>query len=157
MKLKPHIRVRPGKISAGTMPVDDRPRADMYLPAWMFVLGAFFVMFGVILGTVLSILQISVLLVVLAILVVVWGMAMLMWWKNQTIRILSEETFEYCTFLGKKTLYRFDAIRGIKKGSDSTTVFVGEGKVHIESVAIVSECLAERINAQLPEGERMLP
>ena len=157
MKLKPHIRVRPGKISCGTTPVDDRPRADMYLPAWMFVLGLLFVMFGVILGTVLSILQISVLLVLLAIVVVLWGMAMLMWWKNQTIRILSEETFEYCTFLGKKTLYRFDAIRGIKKGSDSTTVFVGEGKVHIESVAIVSERLAERINAQLPEGERMFP
>ncbi|MBE6947163.1 MAG: hypothetical protein E7454_02780 [Ruminococcaceae bacterium] len=152
MKLKPYVvRIRTGKIYAGTTLVDDKPRADMFLPAWMFTVGLLCLMFGMIMGIVLVVLQISVILIVLATVLVLLGVAALLCWKNQTIYMLPNDSFEYSTFLGNKTIYRFSEIKGIKRGSDSTTLFVGEGKVHIESIAIVSDRLAERINKQLEE------
>ena len=37
----------------------------------------------------------------------------------------------------------------MRRNSDSMTLFVGEGKVHIESCAILSDRLVDRINKQL--------
>ena len=151
MKLKPFVNTRPGKISFGTTLVDDKPRADMFLPAWIFTMGLFCIMFGVIMGTVLIALQILVLMVVLAGMFVLFGIAALMCWKNQIIRMLPNDTFEYSTFLGNKTVYRFSDIKGLKKNMDSITLFLANGKVHIESIAIVTDRLADRINKQLEE------
>ena len=149
MNLKPFIHIRPGKISAGTTLVDDEPRADMFLPAWLFSLGLLCLAFSIMIGIVVVVLQISVLLVVLSIILVLFGTAAILCWKNQTIHMLPNDSFEYSTFLGTKTVYRFSEIKGIKKGSDSITLLVGEGKVHIESIAIISDRLAERINKQV--------
>lgn len=149
MKWKTYVWKRPGRISAGATLVDDVPRADMFLPAWIFAMGLLFAAFGGILGTVLAILRLPVPLTLLAAALVLLGVAALLCWKNQTIRMLPNDTFMYSTFLGNKTIYRFDEIKGIKRGSDSITLFVGEGKVHIESAAIVTERLAVRINQQL--------
>lgn len=151
MKLKPFIRIRSGKISAGTTLVDDKSRADMFLPAWMFTVGLFCLVFGIIMGIVFVALQISVLLIVLAAALVLVGVAEIMCWKNQTIHMLPNDSFEYSTLFGKKTIYCFDEIKGIKNGNDSITLFVGEGKVHIDSIAIVSQRLFQRINKQLTE------
>ena len=154
MKLKPFVHTKPGKISFGTTLVDDKPRADMFLPAWMLTMGLLCVMFGVILGTVLLVLQISVFMVVLAVALILLGITALMCWKNQTIRMLPNDAFEYSTFLGNKTVYRFSDIKGIKKNSDSTTLFLANGKVQIESIAIVTDRLADRINKQREELAR---
>ena len=153
MKLKPFIHMRSGKISFGTTLVDDEPRADMFLPAWMFTMGLLFVIFGVILGTVLIVLQISIILVILAAILVLFGVAALMCWKNQTIRMLPNDTFEYSTFLGNKIIYRFSDIKGLKKNTDSMTLLVADGKIHIESIAIVTDRLSDRINKQLEEQD----
>ena len=91
----------------------------------------------------------SVVALVVAIVAVVLGVGALLCWKNQNIVILSGDLFEYTTFLGKKTTYRFSEIKGLRKNNDSYTLFVGNGKVHIESCAILSEELAKRINEQL--------
>ena len=77
------------------------------------------------------------------------GVLALLCWKNQSIVVLSDSTFEYTTFLGNKKLYCFQDITGFKKNGDSTTLFVGSEKVHIESCAVLSEKLIERINKQL--------
>ena len=148
MKLKPFVHTRPGKISFGTTLVDDEPRADMFLPAWLFVMGLLLCMFGTIVATVFVVLQISFLIIVLAVTMVLLGVAALLCWKNQTIRMLPNDTFEYSTFLGNKTVYRFSDIKGLKKNTDSITLFVADGKVHIESIAIVTDRLSDRINKQ---------
>ena len=149
MKLKPFVHIRPGKISFGTTLVDDEPRADMFLPAWLFVMGLLLCIFGTIVGIVFAVLQISSLMIALAAVMVLLGVAAFLCWKNQTIRMLPNDAFEYSTFLGKKTIYRFGDIKGLKKNTDSVTLFVAEGKVHIESIAIVTDRLSDRINKQL--------
>ena len=149
MKLKPFVHIRPGKISFGTTLVDDEPRADMFLPAWLFVMGLLLCIFGTIVGIVFAVLRISALMIALAAVMVLLGVAALLCWKNQTIRMLPNDLFEYSTFLGKKTIYRFSDIKGLKKNTDSTTLFVADGKVHIELIAIVTDQLADRINKQL--------
>ena len=151
MKLKPFIHIRPGKISFGTTLVDDEPRADMFLPAWLFVMGLLLCIFGTIVGIVFAVLQISTLMIALAAVMVLLGVAVFLYWKNQTIRMLPNDAFEYSTFLGKKTIYRFGDIKGLKKNTDSMTLFVAEGKVHIESIAILTDRLSDRINKQLEE------
>ena len=82
---------------------------------------------------------------------VVTCMAAILCWKNQTIRILPNDAFEYSTFLGNKTVYRFSEIKGIRINLDSATLLVADGKVHIESIAIVTDRLEKRINNRLEE------
>jgi len=151
MKLKPYVHIRPGRISIGTTPVDDELRADMCLPAWLFTMGLFLVMFGGILGTVSIVLPIPKLVFVFAAVLVLVGVAAIICWKNQTIHMLPNDTFVYSTLFGNKTVYRFDEIKRIKYSSDSITLLVGDGKVHIESIALVSKRLEERIHKQLQE------
>ena len=116
MKLKPFVHmIRPGKISFGTTLVDDEPRADMFLPAWLFVMGLLLCIFGTIVGIVFAVLQISTLMIALAVVMVLLGVAAFLCWKNQTIRMLPNDTFEYSTFLGNKIIYRFSDIKGLKR------------------------------------------
>ena len=151
MKRKLFVHTRPGKISFGTTLVDDEPRADMFLPAWLLAMGLLLSMFGAIVGIVFAVLQISTLIIVLAAGMSLLGVAAILCWKNQTIRMLPNDTFEYSTFLGNKIIYRFSDIKGLKKNTDSMTLFVAEGKVHIESIAILTDRLSDRINKQLEE------
>ena len=127
---------------------EDAPRADMYLPIWMLSFAVVLIVVGIAVG-IYTIFKFSVVALVVAIVAVVLGIGALLCWKNQNIVILSGDLFEYTTFLGKKTTYRFSEIKGIRKNKDSYTLFVGNGKVHIESCAILSEELAKRINEQL--------
>lgn len=62
---------------------------------------------------------------------------------------MSDEEFEYSTFWGTKTVYRFSDIKLVNMNNGSMTVFVGNGKVYIESMAILSERLVACINQQL--------
>ena len=74
-----------------------------------------------------------------------------MWlcWKNQTIRILDDEKFEYTTFLGNTRVYRFSDIRELRVNNDSLTLFLTNGKVHIEAMVYMSETLYNKINAEV--------
>ena len=78
MKMKHHIHGTPGKMTGGTTLVDDRPRADAFWPAWMFALGLFFALFGVILGTVSIVLQFPIFLILGAVVLALIGVAALM-------------------------------------------------------------------------------
>jgi hypothetical protein len=130
-----------------------KPRADMYLPVWLNV-------FGFILDAG------AVALLVIAIRTAEWplllvtaaagglGIAAHMCWKNQTVRILDENTFEYTTFTGKTTRYSFSEIEDLRWNTDSMTLFVGSGKVHIESIAFVSKELSDKIGQVLASKGR---
>lgn len=123
-------------------------RADMYLPLWLLIFGLLLVACGVGCG-VYALVSFTVGFVIAAPICLILGITAILCWRNQKITILSDETFEYSTFLGKKTVYRFDEIKGIRKNSDSMTMFVGDGKVHIESAAVMTKALTERLNRQL--------
>ncbi len=123
----------------------DKPRADMFLPDWILGLGLALAAFALG-GTVAYIFIGELIVLLLALACAVLSPAAIMCWKNQTITVLDENRFEYSTFLGTKKVYYFSDIRGIRRNSDSLTLFVGEDKVHIEAAAIMSTRLADRIN-----------
>ena len=146
MKIK--LLVKLGEWILGKGISEEEPRADLYLPIWLLAFALVLLAVGVSMELYLF-LHFSVGASAVAVICLVLGIAALLCWKNQTVQMLSEETFEYSTFLGNKTVYRFDEIRGIKKNSDSLTLYVGEGKVHIESCAIISDRFTERIAKEL--------
>ena len=127
-------------------PLDsEKPRADMYLPVFLLA-------FGLLLG--LAALGCAIAFVVtfaLPLIIIVAALALLsvaavLCWKNQTIRIIDDERFEYTTFLGNKKVYEFRDIKAIRYNSDSTTIILDNGKVHIESMAVMSKQLTEKLN-----------
>ena len=73
--------------------------------------------------------------------------------KNQRIYIISDEEFVYSTMFGKKKTYRFDQIIALRKNHDSLTLFVGDGKVHIESSAVMSDRLKKLIIQEFQKKE----
>lgn len=127
------------------------PRADMFLPRWLLVFGCLLA-----LGAVACLVAFAILLhwgwligmAASAILSVLACMC----WLNQKIIVLDEERFQYVTFTGTKKIYRFADITGIRRNSDSLTLFVGKDKVHIESAAIMTDRLVRKINEALEKN-----
>ena len=146
MKFK--LLVKLGEWILGKACPDGEMRADMFLPIKLLAFSVVLAMAGIFIG-IYGILNASVGAIIGAVFALALGVCALLCWKNQTITVISDEEFEYSTFLGKKIVYRFSDIRLIRKNNDSMTVYVGNGKVHIESMAILSERLIERINKQL--------
>lgn len=128
-----------------------KPRADMFLPNSLKGLGIFLDIVAIALGIVAIITQLWGLFLGTAGCGIL-GIAAYLCWKNQTICILDENRFEYTTFLGKKTIYYFTDITALRVNSDSFTLFVGNGKVHIESMAMISQKLLDKINAALEKN-----
>ena len=146
MKLK--ILVKLGELILGEAYSEDEPRADMFLPLWLLAFAIIMLVAGVAVGIYAAV-ELSVGAVVGSVVCLGLGIMALLCWKNQSIVVLSDESFEYSTFLGNKKEYRFQDITGLKQNNDSMTLFVGDEKVHIESCALLTDRLIELINAQL--------
>ena len=146
--MKFRLVVKLAEMILGQAYSDDNPRADMCLPVWLLGMAIVLSTVGGVLG-VMTALAFSATKAMGAVVCIVLGVAALLCWKNQTITVLSDTSFEYSDMFGKKTVYYFKDIKGIKKNNDSMTMFVGDGKVHIESSAIITDRLANLINAQL--------
>lgn len=125
--------------------------ADMHLPVWIAGFG-FALVLAFFFCTALFIVNRNIALLAAALLMIVLAIAAFMCYKNQRIYVLSDEEFQYSTFTGKKTVYKFSDIKGLRKNSDSMTLFVADGKVHIESAAIMSERLVSLINLALEKN-----
>lgn len=124
------------------------PRADMYMPERLLAMALVFLVGGV--GcAVYTVFRFEVWSVVGAVVGLGFGIFALLTWKNQSIRILSDEQFVYTTMFGRKKTYYFRDIQGLRRNQDSMTLFVNGEKVHIESMAVLSDRLADLINKQL--------
>ena len=149
--MKFRLAVKLMELILGTAVSDDEPRADMFLPVKVLSLAPVMLIAGVVFAVIAAI-KGTTALAVLAPICIILGVAALLCWRNQKIVMLSDDEFEYSTFLGKKTVYRFDEIKMLRRNKDSMTLYVGEGKVHMESSAIFTERLLERINRQLAKN-----
>lgn len=123
-------------------------QADMYLPSRLIAMGGAMLIVGV--GMAVGAAtrpadNYTVVLCILGAAVVLFGIAALMCWKNQKVYIISEEEFTYTTFLGRTYTYRFDEIEALKRNRDSLTLVLKYGKVHIESMAVMSDRFKEKI------------
>lgn len=146
MKLK--ILVKIVEKILGMSSSGDAPRADMYLPERLLAMALVFLVGGIACG-VYAIFSPATWAIVCAVLGVVMGIVALLCWKNQTIHVISDEQFTYTTMFGNTTTYSFADIQGLRKNQDSMTLFVAGKKVHIESMAILSERLVNHINEAL--------
>lgn len=146
--MKFRLAVKLMELILGTAVSDDEPRADMFLPVKVLSLAPVMLIAGVVFAVIATI-KGTIALAVLTPICIILGVAALLCWRNQKIVMLSDDEFEYSTFLGKKTVYRFDEIKMLRRNKDSMTLYVGDGKVHMESSAIFTERLLERINRQL--------
>ena len=96
---------------------ESKPRADMFLPNGLNGFGFFLDAVAVAFLVAAFVTQIWGLLIGFLISGLL-GAAAYLCWKNQTIKIIDEDTFVYSTFLGKKTTYKFSDIKDLKvKGS----------------------------------------
>ncbi|MBQ8554303.1 MAG: hypothetical protein IJ438_00380 [Clostridia bacterium] len=122
--------------------------ADMYLPGRLVAMGAAIMAAGI--GAAIAAAtrpadKYTVLLYIGGATLVVLGMAALLCWKNQKVYIISDTEFTYTTFLGHTFTYRFDEIEGLKRSRDSMKLILKYGKVHIESMAVLSERFQAKI------------
>ncbi len=121
------------------------PRADMFLPDFLKYFGVFLdvVAIAFLVATFITHIWGLIIGVLLC-----GGLGIAAWlcWKNQTIKIVGEDHFEYTTFLGKTTVYRFSDIKELRTNQDSWTLILTNGKVHIESMVYMSEILYNKID-----------
>ena len=127
---------------------DGEPRADMFLPERGLAIGVV-LLAGGIACALYAVFAFAIWAVLGAALGIVLGVFALLCWRNQTIRVISDEEFTYTTMFGNTYTYAFSDIQGLRKNQDSMTLFVANKKVHIESMAILSDRLVERINKSL--------
>ena len=125
----------------------DEPRADMFLPDRLLAMSIVFLAGGIV-SIALAIIN-SITWVLGVVICFAFGIAALLCWKNQSIRIISDEQFTYTTMFGKTRTYSSSDIQGLRRNQDSLTLFVANEKIHIESMAILSERLVERIDNAL--------
>ncbi len=145
MKLK--ILVKIVEKLLGMADSGEEPRADMFLPDRLLAMSLVFLI-GSIVSAVLAIIN-SVTWMLGVVICLGFGIAAMLCWKNQSIHVISDEQFTYTTMFGNTRTYSFSDIRGLRRNQDSMTLFVANEKVHIESMAILSERLVEYINNAL--------
>ena len=146
MKLK--ILVKLVEILLGETYRSDVPRADMYLPERALAMCLVYLAIGTACG-IWAIISPVLWAVVVAVLFLGLGFALILCWKNQTISVISDDEFTYTTMFGKTHTYRFDDIQELRRNKDSMTMFVAGNKVHIESMAVLSDRLVTLINREL--------
>ena len=124
------------------------PRADMFLPDSLKYFGFFLDAVAMAFLVAMFITQIWGLIIGV---LLCGGLGIAAWlcWKNQTIRIIDDDTFEYTTFLGKTTVFHFSDIEDLRTNQDSLTLILTNGKVHIESMVCMSETLLDKIDSAL--------
>ncbi len=120
---------------------------DMYLPMMVLRLAVFFAIVAI------TFLFLSIMRSIFCLIGFVAAAAIaavsFLCWRNQWVKVIDEESFEYSTMFGKKMTCRFDEIRELKKNSDSMTLVCGNGKIHIETCAILSDRFVKAVNAVL--------
>ncbi len=148
MKLK--ILVKIIETLFGIVNNEEGYRADMFLPDRLLAMALVFLAGGTICG-VIAIIKFSIWLIIGAVFGITLGIFTVLCWKNQSINIISDEQFTYTTMFGNTRTYSFSDIQGVRKNQDSLTLFVANEKVHIESMAVLSERLIERLDKALEQ------
>lgn len=131
--------------------------ADMYLPGRLVAMGAALLAGGVGMAVAAGARaadKYTVLLYVGGAALVLFGIVALLCWKNQRVHVISDESFTYTTFLGRTEIYRFDEIVGIKRNRDSVTLLLKYGKVHMESMAVISDRFRELLIQSLQQDQQ---
>ena len=151
MKLK--ILVKIVEKILGETYSEEIPRADMYLPVRALAMSLVYLAGGTAFG-IWSCINPTRWAVAIAVIGIGLGVSLFLCWKNQTIRIISEDEFVYTTMFGKSHTYRFADIQALRRNQDSMTLFVAGKKCHIEAMAVLTPRLTHRIDRELNKVRR---
>jgi len=127
----------------------------MFLPDRLLAMALVFLAGGVV-CTIIAVFKFAIWAIIVAALGIVLGVFAVLCWKNQSIHIISDEQFTYTTMFGRTYTYNFSDIQGLRRNQDSMTLFVADKKVHIESMAVISDRLIGRINKALLFDEKYI-
>lgn len=124
---------------------------DMYLPNWLLCFGLFCIAVSVVCLVLSFVIQVAFLVgfVILATI----GIFAVVCHQNQWAAMTDEASFVYSTMFGNRKQYRFSEIRELRQHADSMTLVLENGKVHIESCAVLSERFAQAIDKALYNEE----
>lgn len=123
-------------------------RGDMYQPSSLLTLSILCILIGT--GCVFgSVINVTAYNIIIAVLFLVLGIFLFLLWKNQKINILNETQFEYSCPFGKKSVYNFKDIKGLKKGKLSSKLIIGNDRLPIYSTSIMSKELITLIDNAL--------
>jgi len=120
---------------------------DMHMPAWLCVLGC--VLLAGALACLVLCFVVSVYTLIGFALCLCLGVAAILCYKNQWVEMIDDNEFIYSTMFGNETKYYFSDIESLKQSADSMTLHLKNGKIHIESCAVISERFANAINSKL--------
>ena len=121
--------------------------ADMYLPERLLAMAIVFMIMAIG-AAVVGVVQGELGWYIAAVAMAVMSVSACLCWRNQKVFMLSDETFTYTTMFGKTIEYRFEDVVALRRNKDSYTLILKTGKVHIESMAVVSERFAQRISEE---------
>ena len=125
----------------------NRKEKDLYLPAPVLCLGVFLLIVAAVCIPLVFITSVFFLVAVIGCLLL--GLSAILCWKNQGITMTGDNSFTYTTMFGREKRYSFSEIKELRVNSDSYTLIMEDGKVHIEKLAVISDRLAEALDAVL--------
>lgn len=120
---------------------------DMYLPVWVCCIGVLFLVAALVCLT--FVFTTSANFLIGFVVCFGLGISAILCWKNQWIMMLDDNTFIYSTMFGRQKQHQFLEIRELKQNSDSLTLVLENGKVHIESCAIMSKRFVNAVDSIL--------
>lgn len=125
---------------------------DMYLPSWVCGLGIFLLVAAA--ALLVCTFTVASYCAVGAAVCLILGVLAIMCQKNQWVRMETNDIFTYSTMFGNQKQYRFSDICELKKNNDSMTLILRNGKVHIETCAVLSERFASAIGNALKNNSK---
>ncbi len=131
----------------GNKVAEKHPRKeDMHLPARQLGQGIGATGGGIALAVYGVVTQDFVLPMIFGAVLLVFGIAAVLCWKNQTITMLDDERFVYRTMFGNEHEHRFSDIVNITRRKNDRTLIMRDGsKVFLESSAEMSDRLRNAI------------
>lgn len=129
--------------------LEDEPWVDMCLPSFFLIVILILLLSGIA-CTIYAIIKKAVLLIFGAI-IICFSIYSIFSWKNRTIHMLSDDTFEFTTPFGRKKLYHFSDITDLKRDRNSHILHVAHDKIFISDMAFISERFEKRVHQALAE------
>lgn len=114
------------------------PECVVYMPKWMFFFGMAMYVIGAVFLIVLCA-EKKWFQAIPGIGFMIFGAIAMACQLNQRAVKLTDGTYVYSTMFGKKKHFSADDRIGMRYNSDSVTVFLKNGKIHIESLAQISD------------------
>ena len=123
----------------------DNTKKDMFLPQFLAGFGIACIVLSLVIMLVAFFVSLYILIGFVFFFTL--GFTAILCQQNQWAEMIDDETFIYSTMFGNKKQYRFSDIRSLRQNTDSHTLILEKGKVHIESIAVMSERFVDAINA----------